>query len=255
MDGKTVLITGASGGIGRAVALRFARLGAKTVLHANRHPERAIATLREIEQFGGESAFLSADLSNSNRQVDFIEGVLSMFPRIDVIVNAAGLDLMQPDIRKLSFDERLELLFAVDVQATVRISRTIGKWMQKTLPPERGSIIMFGWDATVRGMEGETAELYSLAKGAIESYTKSLAQSLAPDIRVNVIAPGWIATGWGKNAPEKFRKRGERESLSGRWGTPDDIAAAAVFLASGKSSFINAQRIELNGGFRIGENY
>ncbi|MGL6194010.1 MAG: SDR family NAD(P)-dependent oxidoreductase, partial [Thermoguttaceae bacterium] len=180
------------------------------------------------------------------KQDEFVQGVLSMYPEIDIWVNAAGVDLMSESVRTLDFDEKLEILLNVDLVAAVRMSKQIGNLMKER---GKGSILFFGWDGTERGMEGETAELYSIAKGAVISFTKSLAHSLAPEVRVNCISPGWIETNWGKTASEKFRSRGIAESLLNRWGTPEDVAAAALFLVSDAASFVNAQNIKLNGGF------
>ncbi len=109
-----------------------------------------------------------------------------------------------------------------------------------------------GWDGAERGMAGEGAELFAVAKGAVMAFTRSLAQSLAPEVHVNCVAPGWIKTAWGEGADERWQKRAEEESLSGRWGVPEDVARAAVFLVSPAAGFVNGQIVEVNGGFRRG---
>ena len=117
---------------------------------------------------------------------------------------------------------------------------------------ERGSgvILNIGWDGAERGMAGETAELFAAAKGAVMAFTRSLAQSLAPRVRVNCLALGWIKTAWGESASEYWQQRARRESLVDRWGEPRDVAQAARFLVSPAAAFITGQVIPVNGGFR-----
>jgi len=248
LTGKTAVVTGASGGIGGAVAGALAQAGASVVLHANRRPQRAIATLKEITAAGGAASMLTADLSKPDKQARFVEGVYSMYPEIDIWVNAAGVDLMAEPVRDLLFDDKLAYLWSVDVAATVRMSRMVGERMRES----SGCIVLFGWDGTDRGMEGDTAQLYALAKGAITSFGRSLAQSLAPDVRVCTISPGWIKTAWAETAPDAFQQRAVDESLVGRWGTAEEIANVTVFLAS--NPYVNAVNIPVNGGFDVRKN-
>ncbi len=246
LDGQVAVITGASGGIGRATALALAEAGAEVVLHANRRPEIALSAVRIIQKGGGKAAFLSADLALPEKQDAFLEGILSMYPSIDIWINAAGVDLMSEAVRHQSFEEKLELLWNVDLLAAARLSRQIGAKMKKE---RKGTILFFGWDGTARGMEGDTAQLYGSVKGAVLGFAKSLAQTLAPEVRINCISPGWVATNWGQSAPEPYKKRGAAESLLNRWGSPEDVASAALFLVSEAASFLNAENLTLNGGF------
>ena len=112
------------------------------------------------------------------------------------------------------------------------------------------SIITIGWDQAWQGMAGESGELFSTTKGAIMSMTKSLAQSLAPFVRVNCIAPGWIQTKWGESTSPYWDNRAKSESLMNRWGKPEDVAKAALFLCGDNADFISGQIVPVNGGFR-----
>ena len=112
----------------------------------------------------------------------------------------------------------------------------------------QGTLLNIGWDQADRGMEGDSAELFSTAKNAVMGFTRSLAVSLAPEVRVNCIAPGWIQTAWGEQASEAWQERVLRETPLGRWGQPEDIARLARFLVSEDASYITGQVINANGG-------
>jgi 3-oxoacyl-[acyl-carrier protein] reductase len=111
-------------------------------------------------------------------------------------------------------------------------------------------IINIGWDQTQGGMEGDSGEMFSAVKGAVTAFTGSLAKSLAPRVRVNCLAPGWIRTQWGEQASRYWQERARNESLLNRWGTPEDVAQAACFLASPAANFMTGQTLKINGGFR-----
>lgn len=249
LDSQIAVVTGSSGGIGQAVALALAKAGATVVLHANQHPEKALAVVREIEECGGRADFFSADLRKIEEQDRFLDQVLEQYPAISIWVNAAGMDLMSPSLQHLSFEEKLAELYAVDLLASVRMSRKIGAVMKQG---GKGVIVLFSWDGIELGLAGETAQLYGTVKGAIAGFAPSLAHSLAPEVRVNTISPGWIATRWGQTAPKKFQLQGQQESLLNRWGLPQEVANAVLFLVSDAASFVNAQNFKVNGGLSRG---
>jgi 3-oxoacyl-[acyl-carrier protein] reductase len=111
-----------------------------------------------------------------------------------------------------------------------------------------GTIVNIGWDQAQWGMAGDSGEMFAAVKGAVMSFTRSLAKSLAPQVRVNCIAPGWIQTKWGQHASDYWQQRAKGESLLERWGTPDDVAAVACFLVSPAARFITGQSWDVNGG-------
>jgi 3-oxoacyl-[acyl-carrier protein] reductase len=111
-----------------------------------------------------------------------------------------------------------------------------------------GAIINIGWDGVEWGMAGDSGQLFAAAKGAIMSFTRSLAQSLAPQVRANCVAPGWIRTRWGEHASDYWQRRAADDSLMHRWGSPEEVAQVARFLVSPGAAFINGQVIEVNGG-------
>ena len=128
----------------------------------------------------------------------------------------------------------------------MRLARDLGARMKAR---GRGSIITIGWDQAETGMAGDSGELFAAVKGAVMCFTRSLALSLAPEVRVNCIAPGWIRTAWGETAGAAWQERVRRETPLGLWGLPEDVAAAAVWLASSAASFVTGQTIRsINGG-------
>ena len=127
----------------------------------------------------------------------------------------------------LDFDAKLDLLWAVDVVATIRLCRAVGRRMKAQ---GHGSIVTMGWDQAETGMEGDSGELFAATKGAVMAFTRSLALSLAPEVRVNGLAPGWIRTAWGETASAAWQDRVLRETPLARWGTPEDVARVACFL-------------------------
>ena len=121
---------------------------------------------------------------------------------------------------------------------------------QAVTSPGMFSIVNMGWDQAQTGMEGESGEIFATTKGAIMAMTRSLAKSLAPAVRVNCVAPGWIQTAWGEQTSEYWSQRAKQESLMERWGQPSDVAAAVAFLCSREASFISGHVLPVNGGFR-----
>lgn len=259
--GKTALITGATSGIGRAIA-QFFLLEKAEVITVGRTNINSFTELFSCEDnnSGSDEALkrisdiqknwihLPADLSCSDQRNELIESAWNWRGKIDILVNCAGADILTGNNKTLSFEQKLALLWAVDVQSTVSLSRALGNKMRGQ---GSGCIINIGWDGARRGLAGDSGELFALIKGAVESFSLSLAQSLAPQVKVNVIAPGWIETQWGKTAPESWQEKIRRQSLIHRWGTPEEIAAAAVFLASPAASLVNGHIIDLNGGFAV----
>jgi 3-oxoacyl-[acyl-carrier protein] reductase len=250
LDGLTAVVTGSSSGIGRAIALELAAAGADCLVHARQNRAGADAVAAEIRRTQRRSDVILADLAQFDAQDEFAVQAWQWQGKVNIWINNAGADTLTGNAAKWSFEQKLEALWRVDVTATIRLSRQIGAKMK-----ERGSgvILNMGWDAADRGMGGDSGELFAAAKGAIMSFTRSLAHSLAPTVRVNCLAPGWIKTQWGEQASDSWQRRAELESLLARWGTPDEVARAARFLVSPAATFINGQVIPINGGFAGGK--
>jgi 3-oxoacyl-[acyl-carrier protein] reductase len=245
LSGQVAVVTGSSGGIGRAIALELAAAGADLLIHGGHDRAGAEQTMAEIARLGRQSHFLLADFQSEQAVAEFAAAAWNWRGTVDVWINNAGADILTGQNQKIDFQEKLRRLWQVDVLATMQLSKAIGQQMKQR---GRGAIVNIGWDQAETGMAGDTGELFAATKGAVMAFIRSLAKSLAPQVRVNCIAPGWIKTAWGQHASEKWQQRAEQESMLQRWGTPEDVAKAVRFLASPSAEFVTGQIIAVNGG-------
>jgi 3-oxoacyl-[acyl-carrier protein] reductase len=249
LEGRTALVTGSTRGIGRAVALELAAAGARVAVHGR--SAAGAAEMADLLEAAHAGTFLT-DLSDARGVESLIADVAARLPSVDVFVAVAGADVLTGEPARWSFERKLDTLLRVDVAATMLLTRAIGRQMRDAGPPggKGGSIVTIGWDQADTGMEGDSGELFAASKGAVMAFTRSLSRSLAPTVRVNCVAPGWIRTAWGEGASAVWQERARRESMLGRWGVPEDIAAAVHWLVSPEAAFVTGQVLAVNGGFR-----
>jgi 3-oxoacyl-[acyl-carrier protein] reductase len=245
LEGKTVLVTGASSGIGSAIALGCAQAGADLAITFRHNRHGAEATAAQVRAAGRRVEQFQTDIGRDEDISKLATGLRERFPRVDVWINNAGADILTGEGGKLTRGEKLDLVLSVDLRGTV-----LASWAAVDLMRHQGggNIINMSWDHVTVGMAGENPILYSAAKGGIMSFSKSLARAVAPHIRVNILAPGFIETAFGESANEGFRRKVVDSTPLGRWGVPQDIVGAALFLASDASSFMTGQMIMVNGG-------
>jgi NAD(P)-dependent dehydrogenase (short-subunit alcohol dehydrogenase family) len=248
---KVVLITGSGSGIGREMGLLFAREGASVGINDIR-PEAAQNVATEIGALGGCARPFVADVSNSTAVKRMFADLLAAFGTIDVLVNNAGIGRTRaPDERRILLttaeitDDDWHKMIATHLDATFYCTREALKVM---IPRKSGRIINQGSIAGTAGLP--FASNYCAAKGGIIAFTKSVALEVARDnIFVNAIAPGFIETPMTAEMPPESREWVIRNTPVGRFGQPQDIAAAALYLASDDSNFLVGQVISPNGGW------
>ena len=244
--GKTAVITGASSGIGRAIAVTFAREGARVVINYNRSREKAEALVEEIESMGLEARAVQGDVASPADVEKFLAEAREYLLGIDIWVNNAGADILTGEGAVLEDEAKLEKLINVDLKGTMNCCRVVAPLMKKQ---RRGVIINMSWDLSVHGFHGQNPQMFAAIKAGVMGFSKSLAKSYAPEVRINVLAPGWIETEFASNAmTEEYYKERLREIPLARFGKPEDVAYAALFLASDGSSYITGQVININGG-------
>jgi 3-oxoacyl-[acyl-carrier protein] reductase len=245
LQGLRVAVLGSTSGIGRAVALKLGEAGGDVIVHGRASCDRAEEVAGQIREGGSRAVVLMADLADREAGDAMVEQSWSTWGGIDAWLHLAGADTLTGPGAKLPFDDKLDRLWAVDVVSTIRLCREVGRRMKAQ---GHGSIVTMGWDQAETGMEGDSGELFAATKGAVLAFTRSLALSLAPRVRVNAVSPGWIKTAWGDSASDAWQERVLRETPLARWGTPGDVAEACRFLVGPASSFLTGQILRVNGG-------
>jgi 3-oxoacyl-[acyl-carrier protein] reductase len=246
LDGRRVAVIGASSGIGAATARLLAESGARLVLTSRDRSRNALEKVAAVcREYDVDAELLSFDVTDDSRLKECVEQAWAVFDGCDAWLHFAGADTLTGADARLSFAEKLELLWRVDVEGTIRTCREVGRRMREV---GRGVILTMGWDQAETGMEGDSGQLFAAAKGAVMAFTKSLALDLAPAVRVNCIAPGWIRTKWGEGASASWQARAIREAPLARWGTPEDVARVTRFLVSEDSAFLTGQILRVGGG-------
>ncbi|GAC1396853.1 MAG: 3-oxoacyl-ACP reductase FabG [Chloroflexota bacterium] len=254
LTGKVAVVTGSSSGIGRAVALAYAREGAAVVVNYRRSAEAAAEVVAQITAIAGEgngaprhaALAVQADVAHQHEVERLLHTAMDRFGRIDVWMNNAGADILPGSGHPMTDEEKWQAVLAVDLTGTFHCSRLAGAAMRHQ--QGGGRIINMSWDHVAAGQAGTIATIYAAAKGGVEALSRCLARDLAPHVAVNVIAPGWIRTRWGQTRSPQIQQRVLAATPLGRWGTPEDVAGVAVFLASDEASFMTGQTIMVNGG-------
>jgi 3-oxoacyl-[acyl-carrier protein] reductase len=246
LHGRAMLITGASSGIGRAIALAAARAGADVALTYRTNADGAREVERQVTALGRRACVVPLDLADEQAIRAVGHAARAALGRLDVWVNNAGADILTGPGEALSLHQKLDLLLAIDLRGTI-----LASWEAAAIfgeQPDGGVIINMSWDHVLTGMEGRNPQMFAAVKGGVLAFSKSLARSVAPRVRVNVLAPGWIDTAFGSTLEEGRRRAVAESTPLGRWGVPDDVASAAVFLASPAASFLTGQTLLIGGG-------
>ena len=242
LTGKTALVTGASGGIGKAIATRLHQQGAYVVLHGTR--EEKLINL--ANQLGSNSSYIAADLSDLEAVSSLVESAskLSDSP-IDILINNAGFAIDGLLLRMKV--EEWQRVLDVNLTANMILCRTAIRSMIKQ---RWGRIISISSIVGVTGNSGQTN--YSASKAGMIGFCKSLAQEVASrGITVNVVAPGFIETPMTEMLDEKQREKLLGQVPVGRLGTPDEVASAVIYLATSEASYLTGSTLHVNGGMAM----
>jgi 3-oxoacyl-[acyl-carrier protein] reductase len=245
LAGKRALVTGSTSGIGRAIALELADAGADVLIHGRRSRHSADEVAAQAQGREVRSAVLMADLADPDACRRLCQSAWGVWGGLDIWVNNAGADTLTGEAAHWPFEKKLARLWEVDVRATILLSRDAGGRMKAA---GGGVLLNMGWDQAETGMEGDSGQMFGATKAAVMGFTRSLALTLAPEVRVNCLAPGWVRTAWGEGASSVWQERVRRETPLRRWGTPEDVARVARWLASPAAAFVTGQVIRINGG-------
>mgnify|MGYP001073653041 CR=1 FL=1 len=245
LKGKVAVVTGASRGIGRAIAKKLASLGAFVVVNYNGSQERAEEVKQEIEEAGGAAAVYQCDVSDYGKCETFIQDVITEYGHLDILVNNAGvtrdgllMKMTEEDFGKV-IDTNLKGAFH-----TIRFAS------RQMLKQKDGRIINMSSVVGVTGNAGQAN--YAASKAGIIGLTKAAARELASrGITVNAIAPGFIETDMTSVLPEKVREASAAQIPLGSFGKPEQVAAAAAFLASEDAGYITGQVLHVDGGMAM----
>ncbi|MFC7392519.1 3-oxoacyl-[acyl-carrier-protein] reductase [Scopulibacillus cellulosilyticus] len=242
LEGKAALVTGASRGIGRAVALELARLGANVAVNYAGSVESANEVVKEIQDLGREAASFQCDISDANAVQDMMKSVVSTFGRIDILINNAGIT--KDNLLMRMKEEEWDAVINTNLKGIFNTTKAVSRQMMKQ---RSGRIINM---ASVVGVVGNAGQAnYVSAKAGVIGLTKTAARELASrNITVNAVAPGFITTDMTKVLSEDVKEQMLSQIPLGRMGTPEDVASVVAFLASDASAYMTGQVLKVDGG-------
>lgn len=245
LGGKVALVTGGSRGIGRAVCIKFGEAGAHVVVNYQGNEAAASETVRLVQQAGGSAESCRFDVSDEAAVRQSIEGIAKHHGRLDILVNNAGMSADQLLMRVSAED--LERTWATNVNGAIWCAKAAIRPMMRA---KRGRIINMSSVVAEAGNPGQTA--YASSKAALIGLTKTLAREYASrGITVNAVAPGYIETDMTSALSEDARQAVLDRTPVGRVGQPDEVAAAAVYLASDEAGYVTGQVLRVNGGMHV----
>ncbi len=245
LSGKVAVVTGASRGIGKAIALELAKRGAKIIVNYSKSAEGANEAVEAIKAAGGEAVAMQADVSVAKAATALVKSATETYGRLDILVNNAGttrdqLIMMMPE-------EDWDTVITTNLKSAFNCSKAAVKTMMRQ---RTGRIINISSVSGVMGNGGQTN--YSASKAGLIGFTKALAREVAGrNITVNAIAPGFVPTDLTSTLPENLKTETMKMIPLGRWGTVEDVAYAVAFLASDEAAYITGQTLNVDGGMAM----
>ncbi|HWR07060.1 3-oxoacyl-[acyl-carrier-protein] reductase [Sporomusa sp.] len=242
LDGHVAIVTGASRGIGRAIAIALANVGAKVVINYAGNAEAAEEVRKAITDKGGDAITIQADVANAEAVETLVKKTIEAYGKIDVLVNNAGIT--RDGLLMRMKDEDWDAVMNTNLKGVFYCTKAVSKFMMKQ---RSGKIINMTSVVGVMGNAGQAN--YAAAKAGVIGFTKSMAKELASrGITVNAIAPGFIATDMTHGLSEQVKVDLATKIPLNRLGTAEDVAAAAVFLATESANYITGQTLNVDGG-------
>ncbi len=245
MKGKTAVVTGGGKGIGKGICLAFAKQGANLVINYSGSESAAIDTKTECEQFGVKCITVKADVSKTDECQSLVKQAIDEFKTIDILVNNAGIT--KDNLIMRMSDEEFDDVIRVNLKGTFNMIKAVSRQMMKQ---RNGRIINI---ASVVGLMGNAGQAnYSASKAGIIGLTKTFAREIASrNVTVNAIAPGFIVSDMTNNLPDDIKQKMLDTIPLKSFGTAEDVANAAVFLASEQSKYITGQTLSVDGGMTM----
>ena len=243
LAGKVAIVTGASRGIGRAVAERFAADGAAVVVNYTQGAKNAADVVASIEAAGGTAIAVKADVSRSADVKSLVKQTLDTFGRVDILVNNAGVMIAKGVLE--TDEDDWDRTIDVNLKGAYLCSKEVALVM---IRQGDGSIINMSSNSGLYHPSAMRFTEYVVSKAGMNGLTKAMALAFGPQIRVNAICPGWIRTDMVEEIDPVTQQRILDETALNRWGTPNDVAASAAFLASDEASFITGELLIVAGG-------
>jgi 3-oxoacyl-[acyl-carrier protein] reductase len=243
LEGKVAIVTGSSRGIGKAIAERFATEGARVTINWVSGGFEADGVVAGIKRSGGEALSVQADVSSAADVHKLVRSTVDHFGRIDILVNNAGVMITKSvlDTTEEDWDRTMD----INLKGAYLCAKAVAPYMLKQ---ESGKIIMMSSNSGLYHPSAMRFTEYVTSKAGMNGLTKALALALGPHITVNAICPGWIKTDMVEGTDAEVEKRILAETALRRWGTTDDVAGAALFLASREADFITGESLIVAGG-------